>query len=437
MSSRQVIAAVIVVGLCLGVVLMRQMQSQADGPTAPQAELLPVSAVQLTMQTGYDQPREFTGTVSARRRSLLGFQIEGRVTEILVDDGQPIYRGQVLARLDTRRWNNQKAQLQAQLLQAQSQLDELQNGFRSEDIAAAKAKTEEIQTELTFEESQLQRRRELLRKGVITETEYEQSLSQFDAMTKRLASAQKDYEKWLAGPRKEQIEAQKAAVSQLNEQLALVDINVEDAELKAPYDGRVVMRMVDEGVVLQAGVQVMEVIESTAMEARIGIPVEKSRLVENHQSFPVRVGENSYQVRLTALLPEVDPATRTRLAIFNFESKDASLVIPEQVVRLTLDDRVEQVGFWIPLSAMLKSGRGLWSCYVLEDISAEDRLKAGLPESFEAYRTSAQRIEVLSIQGQRAYVRGTLRDKDRILAEGAQRVTDGQLVQLTTPPNDT
>ena len=63
-----------------------------------------------------------SGTVRARRETALSFLTAGRIAEVLVEDGQPVARGQLLARLDTTTVGAAGATAQAEALRAQAEL---------------------------------------------------------------------------------------------------------------------------------------------------------------------------------------------------------------------------------------------------------------------------------------------------------------------------
>jgi multidrug resistance efflux pump len=81
---------------------------------------------------------EATGFIEARTVTLAP-EVAGRVTEVLVEEGQKVQAGQPLVRLDEATLASQRRQAQAALQAAQAQLDLLQAGARAEEIDAAQA----------------------------------------------------------------------------------------------------------------------------------------------------------------------------------------------------------------------------------------------------------------------------------------------------------
>jgi membrane fusion protein, multidrug efflux system len=94
------------------------------------------------MVQGYTVTRRFTGQIEAAARTDLGFELGGRVTQVLVEEGDLVAEGQVLARLDTSALIPERAALEAELaaLAADAELARLtlarndaltERGFRS------------------------------------------------------------------------------------------------------------------------------------------------------------------------------------------------------------------------------------------------------------------------------------------------------------------
>ena len=82
---------------------------------------------------------------------------------------------------------------------------------------------------------------------------------------------------------------------------------------------------------------------------------------------------------------------------------------------LELEQSVTQAGGWLPLAALLEGQRGVWTVLRIE------------PEG-DRLRTVREAVEVLDVQGERAYVRGSLIAGAQVVSSGVHRVTPGSLV---------
>jgi HlyD family secretion protein len=83
-------------------------------------------------------PATYSGTLQAEAANV-GSTVGGRVTAVLVADGQRVSRGQILVRFDPKDQRAALAQAQGTLAQAQAMLADLQAGPRSQDLAKANA----------------------------------------------------------------------------------------------------------------------------------------------------------------------------------------------------------------------------------------------------------------------------------------------------------
>ncbi len=75
---------------------------------------------------------------------------------------------------------------------------------------------------------------------------------------------------------------------------------------------------------------------------------------------------------------------------------------------------------------MTESSRGLWACYVAEELSRRE-----LPDS-ATHRLRRRELEIVHQEADRVFVRGTLADGELIVTEGMQRLVPDQLVRLAT-----
>ena len=103
-----------------------------------------------------DTAAVYHGNVDIRQVSL-AFNGSDRVKEILVQEGEAVEAGQILARLDTTTLNLQLMQAKAQLAVQQQSLQRLKNGSRPEEINQAKANLNAAQADAQYATQQFQR----------------------------------------------------------------------------------------------------------------------------------------------------------------------------------------------------------------------------------------------------------------------------------------
>ncbi len=400
-------------GLGLAVRGLSPSEATVQAPPPDNLTALPVSTLEIQPVQAYEVERAYTGEIRTKRSSELGFERGGEVVRILVTEGMPVLAGSPLAYLDIRTLEAERQGILAQLATVEAQLQELQAGPRVETIAAAAATVEDIRQQLELAELSRQRRQDLFQEGAISRQQLDEVAYLVGSLQARLTAAQQHQQELQTGTRPEQIAAQQARVQQLQASLASVDVALSKSVIRAPFAGRIALRHVDEGTVVGSGQAVFRLVESGSWEARIGVPPHLLPPLGSQQR--VEVGSQSYPAEVVAILPEVDPASRTVTVLL---SLDADGIASGQTVRLKLTERIPMEGFWLPTTALVPGARGLWTVYTVD--SAE----------FGQSQVQRQEVEILHTETEQVLVRGTLQPGDVVIIEGSQRLAPGQVVSV-------
>lgn len=407
--------------LAVGIPLVqsRLAAQEAESAETSAVNILAVDTLTVAAVSSYDVARAYTGEIAALRSSDLGFTQSGELVQVLVAEGDRVSSGQTLAVLDTQRLLTQRRQLEAQLAQAQAQLLELQRGARREAITAAQAQVRDVDNQLALQRQQQERREFLYERGAISQEQLDEFSFGADALAARRDSAQSNLDELLNGTRPEQVAAQQAVVQQLQASIDSLDVDLNQSTLRAPFDGIIAVRQVDEGVVVGAGQTVVRLVESVAPEARIGMPTRAASRLRPGEAVTVNAGTERFSATVKAVLPEVDPDTRTQVVVFQLEPEALSRVSPGETVRVGLSETVPTSGLWLPIEALTQDIRGLWSAYAVVPTEAE----AG------AYQVQPKAVEILHQESDRVLVQGALQGGDRIVANGVHRLVLGQQVR--------
>ncbi|MGF1480030.1 MAG: efflux RND transporter periplasmic adaptor subunit [Cyanophyceae cyanobacterium] len=398
--------------------------SSADSPPAEsQTRALPVETITVQPVDSYQVSRTYTGEIAAMRTSNLGFSRSGEIEVVLVEEGDHVTAGQPLAKLDIRNLQTQRQQLLAEKARAEAQLAELERGARPEDINAAKAEVKEIEQQLKLQERQRERREFLYNEGAISREELDEYAYQEGTLQARLNRAKSNLAELANGTRWEQIAAQEATVQQLAARIADLDITIDKSTLKAPFDGIVAARELDEGAVANASQSVIRLLENAAPEARIGMPTRIVAGLEIGSSQTLKLGSQTYKATVASILPEVNLNTRTQIVVFQLGRSAIPQINPGQTVRLELVNEIDTDGYWLPADALAKGIRGLWTCYVITQSNGGTQ------------QVQQQAVEIIHQQGDRALVSGTLQPGDEIVANGTHRLVPGQRVKVASRDN--
>ena len=207
---------------------------------------------------GHEKPLVFYGNIENRTQDL-SFRFLGTIKSITKDEGEPFHKGELLVSLDTTALQYQLDNLNAQILAAKATLAKLTKGYRSEEIAQAKASVDESKAALVGAKDVYMRQEKLYKLDATTEQNYIAAKAQYDQATASYAKASSYYDLIRTGYRSEDIETQKATVMALEAQAQSVAHDIEDASLYAPTKGTVLARYKEPSSIVSASQSILEI----------------------------------------------------------------------------------------------------------------------------------------------------------------------------------
>lgn len=252
---------------------------------------------------------------------------------------------------------------------------------------ALQAERKEILARRDLARATLKRQRELRSEGWQTEQRYDEarySLSQFSAAIERLDAA-----------------------------IESTDIDIDKSSIFAPYDGVIGARFIDEGAVVSPGMPIADILEIGQLQARIGIPASVSDEISAGSRHSVDVAGRRLSAHVVSMRPDLNTGTRTVTIILSFEQ---DVAIPSgEIVELVLQRDIDETGYWLPITSLNEGQKGIWTVMTVMYGEGEAAVQR-------------EAVEIIHLDGTKAYVRGTLQDGDRIIVNGSNRIVPGQRV---------
>ncbi|RLA00193.1 MAG: hemolysin D [Gammaproteobacteria bacterium] len=181
------------------------------------------------------------------REAQLAFNSSEHVQKLLVQEGDHVKKGQLLATLHTEILDAQLLQAQAQLLTSQQTLSKLEAGNRKEEINKAQAEFNAANARKKAAIDSYERLKPLLRKKLISPDDLEKSQSLADSAKAETEAVRQMFILLKAGPRKEDIAIAKAVLASSEATVQLAKQKLNDANLYAPADGVIRNRILEPG----------------------------------------------------------------------------------------------------------------------------------------------------------------------------------------------
>ncbi|WP_421270863.1 secretion protein HlyD [Aeromonas taiwanensis] len=183
----------------------------------------------------------------------LAFRVGGRVSEVLVDEGDAVQAGQLLARLDPAPLIHGRDSARANLAALTAANALMHKGYRNEETDRARASLSAAEAAALEADKQWRRQSALAATGAISRGQLDTARSQRDQTRAQVRAAREQLAQLETGYRPEEIAQSDAQLEGAKAALASAELALADAALTAPSDGILLTRAVETGSMVQAG----------------------------------------------------------------------------------------------------------------------------------------------------------------------------------------
>ncbi len=357
-------------------------EGEGGGPPGgggPPMALVRTGAIE--MQTVLET-RRVTGNLRAKQRSQVATIEPGRVQSIAFDEAQEVTAGDVLLVLDGRRLSEDRAEAEA-------------------DLATAEARVAEEQAELERVRSDLQSREAAAGRaaGAVSEIDLRQGRTAVSVAEAKVEAVQKQ-------------------VAAVQTRLGRLDVREDDLTIRAPFDGRILMRMVEVGEYLQSGDAVAVLASTGTYEAVLDAPESLSASAvrdASPEAFLISVDATGQVLVPDSIrvVEDVDPRSRRYLVIADVTPPEGTNLTPGSSVTARLPAGAEAPRLVVPNDAIRRGTNGTFIYLALGD-------GEGPPAAVPSF------IEVLYVQDGMAVLAtppaGPLQPGTQLVVQGGERV---------------
>ncbi|EOC0056977.1 HlyD family secretion protein [Cronobacter turicensis] len=286
-------------------------------------------------------------------------KVAGYVTELRVKDNQRVKKGDLLVVIDPRDATAQREQAQAQLSLAESQLHQAQAQLALAKVQypaqhdQAKAQVLRAQAELANARAEYQRQR-----GVDPRATSKQNIDAASAQLRSAeaglanAQAQLDVAEQVQLQIRQQetnVEARQSQVAQARAQLQTAELNLSYTEVRAPFDGYVTKRNVQNGTLVQAGSALFSIVSP---EIWVVANFKESQLERMRPGDKVEISVDAFpDLELQGHVESIQQGSGSRFSAFPAENATGNFVkIVQRVpVKIVIDKGLENWNQPLPL----------------------------------------------------------------------------------------
>ena len=356
-----------------------------------------------------EEEYEAVGTVRSKTTSNLSSKTMGSILAVHVREGDSVQTGQLLIEIDDRDSQSQLQKAEAGLREVREGLEEIEQNIHAGEAAKGAAEAGKSLALVTFN-----RYKALLEQKSASQQEFDEVQAKM-----KIAEAEADR----AGRMLQALIAKRSQVLARMEQakadVTHAQIYVGYGRITSPINGVVISKQAEIGLLAAPGVPLMTLEDNSRY--RLEVSVEDSMLKQIRLGTPSRIsidamGPEEFSRRVTEIVPVSDPGSRSSTAKIDLlDAKGSSG--SRAVLRSGLYGRARfSIGqkqiLKVPLKAILQRGQ-LVSVFVVD---SSQILRLRLIKTGKQY---GDQLEVLS----------GLNDGDRIVAEGIERVKEGDRVE--------
>ena len=343
---------------------------QEGGPPPANVMVDTVKAEELVRQ------RVVTGEIRSRLTSALASQVEGFVVELRVDAGDVVKAGDVIARLDDAR---------------------------------AKIEVDRARAELEFARSVVAQR-EVERDNAARDLDRVEQLSELGSS----GVSQLDSAKTLVASREALWAQANAEVVSAESDLALMERELADMTVEAPFDGRVTMKHSEVGQWIGRGDALVTIVSLTKLEARIDIPEDVYSAVVDAQE---------HEGKIEMMLPAIDGRVFGMISSILPSADSLSRLFP---VRIMVDDPDSKLRPGMSLSAWVPTGEPGEFVTVHKDAIVRTATGEVVYWSNDGVSAIAPITRLFAVGDRVAIRSAVLRDGMSVVVSGNERMFPGQ-----------
>jgi multidrug efflux pump subunit AcrA (membrane-fusion protein) len=371
--------------------------AEQDGASKEALKAVSTDAVR---QESVRRTLEVVGTLAAEDQVTVSSEVDGAVRRVLADLGDRVMAGQALVELDREKLQYSLDQQRAAHMRALTRYgaSDAEHLPRIEDTPdVRRAGAELAQARQAFERATELHKRKLISQQTLddADTALRLKTAAYDAALQEAKNLQAD------------IDASAAAMK-------LAERHLEDASIRAPFDGYVQQRMVSLGELVKAQMPVMTVVRVDPLKLLSEIPERMAPWIKVGQ--PVTLSVDAFPDRqFTATVSRISPAVNTQTRTFAFEAlapNAEALLKPGTFARVRLETSLVEQVMTIPYAAM-QYRYGVYRAFAVEG----DRLEA---RELKTGDRVGDRMEILA----------GLNTAERVAVTDVDTLTDGMKVAV-------
>ena len=266
-------------------------------------------------------------------------RVSGPVTNLLIDDNQPVKKGELLLEIDPNDYRVALDQAKAKLAEAEAKLKITDHDITKNEsnVSQAVDDTSSAKSKLDFAQKDYKRYNDMYKTGVVSKQDYDRSSKELEVSTSNFQSSNNR-----ANAMKSELkstiaksESVQAEIKRLQAEVEQAELNLSYTKIYAPSDGLISSRTVEQGNYVQIGQPLFAIVPQ---QMWIVANFKENQLTNMHKGQKVTVSIDTYPgKKFKAHVDSIQRATGAKSSLFPPENAVGSYVkivqrIPVKIV---------------------------------------------------------------------------------------------------------
>ena len=343
---------------------------ETSEPAKKKEFALPVQVGKVVYMDIADEVRT-VGNIQAEKRVVINSEVRGKITRIAVEEGVKVKAGDLLAQIDPREYELIHERLRADLSSVQKEYEKAQGGLRPEDKLRLKAKMHADESALNLAKIEFGRTQNLVTEKVLSQSALDFAKDKVLQADELLKASQAELAAGMKA-RSEDISKLESDMQAIRKQVAVAKLNLSKVNIKAPFEGVIIAKEIEQGAFAEAGTSIVRMIGSSRLKAVLEMPQSYRNKLKSlkgtrflARELGLKFEHNRNLARLIRVIPDANIFSGNIKVQIDLPDPDPSL-FPGLTLESTLNFGTRRNVLHVPAVSLVISEQGT-VVYIVKD----------------------------------------------------------------------
>ena len=268
---------------------------------------LPVQIGKIIFKDVIDQVRT-VGNIHAEQRVIINSEVAGQIMEVEIREGDIVKSGDLLARIDSREYELEVEELEAELSAAKEEFKKAIEGLRPEEKEKLLARVRVNESALGLAIKEQDRFQKLVKDGVTAQSILDEVNDRAQQAKEKLRESRAAFEA-AKQSRQEDIQQLRAEGEGIVKRLEMAQLNFSKTIIHAPFKGTIIHKNIEEGAFVKVGSPVLEMVSSSRLKAVLEIPQSHRNKLKKMKGIDFWIKELGFKFKQSGklrVIPDAD-----------------------------------------------------------------------------------------------------------------------------------